>query len=66
MTQPTDWIQMRDTGCQIKAGIDNLHPGYQVQYEDILALVENGESPVTDPGLSRQAIDLQPGKASVW
>ncbi len=57
---------MRDTGCQIKAGIDNLHPGYQVQYEDILALVENGESPVTDPGLSRQAIDLQPGKASVW
>lgn len=43
MTQPTDWIQMRDTGCQIKAGIDNLHSGYQVQYEDILALVENGD-----------------------
>lgn len=57
---------MRDTGCQIKAGIDNLHSGYQVQYEDVLALVENGESPVTDPGLSRHAIDLQPGKASVW
>lgn len=58
MTQPTDWIQMRDTGCQIKAGIDNLHPGYQVQYEDVLALVENGESGVTDPGLSRQGIGL--------
>ena len=57
---------MRDTGCQIKAGIYNLHPGYQVQYEDVLALVENGEPRVTDPGLSRQAIDLQPGKASVW
>lgn len=44
----TDWIQKRDTGRQIKAGIDNLQPGYQDQYEDILALVESGELPMAD------------------
>lgn len=38
----TDWIQKRHTDEQIKAGIDNLQPGYQVQLEDIAAMLEDG------------------------
>lgn len=38
----TDWIQQRGTDRQIKAGVDNLQPGYQVQDEDILAMVQDG------------------------
>ena len=49
----TDWIQKRDTERQIKAGVDNLQPGYQVQYEDILSLVENGR--LTQEDLDRAA-----------
>lgn len=38
----TDWIQKRHTDEQIKAGIDNLQPGYQVQLEDIAAMLKDG------------------------
>ena len=38
----TDWIQQRHTDQQIKSGVDNLQPGYQVQIEDIDAMVADG------------------------
>lgn len=38
----TDWIQKRHTDAQIKAGIDNLQPGYQDQLEDIAAMLKDG------------------------
>lgn len=38
----TDWIQQRHTDEQIKAGIDNLQPGYQVQLEDIDRMMKDG------------------------
>lgn len=44
----TDWIQKRNTAAQIRAGIDNLQPGYQVQLEDIERLVKEGELPMED------------------
>lgn len=42
----TDWIQQRHTDAQIKAGIDNLQPGYQMQLEDIEAMVNDGRLPM--------------------
>ncbi len=44
----TDWIQQRHTDLQIKAGIDNLQPGYQVQLEDIDKMVKDGRLSMTD------------------
>lgn len=42
----TDWIQQRNTAEQIKAGIDNLQPGYEVQIRDIKEMVADGRLPV--------------------
>ena len=44
----TDWIQKRHTDQQIKSGVDNLQPGYQVQLEDIDAMVADGRLTVAE------------------
>lgn len=44
----TDWIQKRHTDQQIKSGVDNLQPGYQVQLEDIDAMVADGRLAVAE------------------
>lgn len=44
----TDWIQQRNTAAQIKAGIDNLQPGYEVQIRDIKEMVADGRLPMAD------------------
>lgn len=44
----TDWIQQRHTDAQIRAGVDNLQPGYQVQLEDIAAMVGDGRLTMAD------------------
>lgn len=44
----TDWIQKRHTDAQIKAGVDNLQPGYQVQLEDIEKMVKDGRLSMED------------------
>ena len=44
----TDWIQIRNTVAQIRAGNDLMEPGYQVQIDDIVAKVNSGELPIAD------------------
>ena len=44
----TDWIQKRHTDLQIKAGVDNLQPGYQVQLEDIDQMIADGRLTMND------------------
>lgn len=44
----TDWIQKRNTAAQIKAGIDNLQPGYQVQLQDISLMLKDGRLTMPD------------------
>lgn len=38
----TDWFGGKDAVAQMKAGNDMLQPGYNKQYEDIVAAVKNG------------------------
>lgn len=38
----TDWFGGIDAPAQVKAGNDMLQPGYQKQYDDIIAAVKNG------------------------
>lgn len=42
----TDWIQQRNTAAQLRAGIDNLQPGYDVQIRDIKEMVADGRLPM--------------------
>ncbi|MBQ8500926.1 MAG: glycoside hydrolase family 3 C-terminal domain-containing protein [Bacteroides sp.] len=44
----TDWIGRRNTAAQLKAGIDNLQPGYQVQLKDIDEMVKDGRLSMED------------------
>lgn len=44
----TDWIGRRNTAAQLKAGIDNLQPGYQVQLKDIDEMVKDGRLTMED------------------
>ena len=44
----TDWFGGKDSPAQIHAGNDMLQPGYQKQYEDIIAAINNGSLDMAD------------------
>lgn len=48
----SDWIARRNTAAQIHAGCDHLQPGAQVQVDDIINLVTNGELSLKDVDIS--------------
>lgn len=44
----TDWFGGKDSPAQVRAGNDMLQPGYEKQYNDIIAAVNNGSLDVKD------------------